>query len=62
MIEIHKYVSGEREVRVCKATGEEVVMEFTGEDDGIPNGNPGWLCLHEDDDKVSVDAFRASNK
>ena len=37
---------GEREVRICEATGNRVVMEYTGKDYGEANGHPGWLCLH----------------
>lgn len=37
----------EREVRICDATGNRVVMEYTGENEGAANGNPGWLCLHK---------------
>lgn len=48
---------GDREVRICKATGEPVEMLYEGFDEhgkdrggsGGANGNPGWLCLHDDD-------------
>ena len=36
-----------REVRICKATGNRAVMEYTGEDEGTANGHKGWLCLHQ---------------
>lgn len=58
----------DREVRICKETGNRVVMEYVGFDengksrdgsDGA-NGNPGWLCLHnefEEDDEEAVKTF-----
>ena len=36
----------EREVKICKATGNRVVMEHVGHGSGIVNGHSGWLCLH----------------
>lgn len=48
---------GDREIRICKATGKPVEMEYVGFDDqgksldgsDGANGNPGWLCLHNND-------------
>lgn len=37
---------GDREVMICGQTGNRVVMEYTGLDEGDANGHPGWLCLH----------------
>lgn len=47
---------GDREIRICKATSEPVEMEYVGFDENgksldgseVANGNPGWLCLHDD--------------
>jgi len=42
---------GNREIKVCKAIGKPVIMEYIGVDeqpDLNPNGCIGWLCLHND--------------
>lgn len=46
-------VIGTCEVRFCRAADVYVEMEYIGEGDG-PNGNPGWLCLHDLDDDSPV--------
>ena len=58
------YTVGERMVKVCKASGGAVIMEYTGDtsEDGSVNGHRGWLCLHNEDsflDAVEADAFNA---
>ena len=48
---------GDMEVRICRATGKPIEMEYVGQDEqgndidssAGANGNPGWLCLHEDE-------------
>ena len=48
----------DREVRICEATGNRVVMEYAGHDYTSNNGHPGWLCLHRnlDDEDESARA------
>lgn len=41
---------GDRKIDVCKLTGYEVEMEYTGHIES-DNGHPGWLCLHNDRDE-----------
>ena len=58
---------GERRVMICKATDKPVIMEFTGSssESGESNGNPGWICLHDDnpeDDAKDVADFLAGRK
>ncbi len=43
----------DQEVRICEATGDRVVMEYVGKDFVENNGNPGWLCLHQNKDAPS---------
>ena len=42
-----------REVRVCAITGQPVEMLYDGTNDS-GNGNPGWLCLHDIHNDISI--------
>ncbi|KKN72640.1 hypothetical protein LCGC14_0408820 [marine sediment metagenome] len=44
------YKVRDREVKICDATGNRVVMEYIGNEYASKNGHPGWLCLHEEDE------------
>ena len=40
---------GDREIKVCKATGMPVEMEYVG-GHASANGHKGWLCLHTENE------------
>lgn len=48
----------DREVKICRRTGNRVVMEYVGYDDNSKNGHPGWLCLHEDTEDADEGAVK----